>query len=362
MKAVILAGGEATRLRPLTCNIAKIMVPVLNHAFLEHVFGYLKKHNVTDVILALGRQGDQVQRYFGDGSNFDLRIIYSVEDFPMGTAGAVKNAERFLDSSFIVFNGDVFTDIDVTAMMNLHREKKASVSIALTPVENPTIYGVVETDEEGKVERFIEKPSWDKVTTNMINAGIYIVEPSILNYIASGAFSMFERDVFPALLDKGDAVFSYSSDAYWIDIGTPEKYLRLNHDLLHRHIGDEGVRFEGESAIHPAAQIEGPVIIGEGSFVGKNSMIKGPTVLGAGCRVGECAFIEGSVLWQNCRIGKEARLRNCVVASNCYIEDETEVLDNCILGDGVRIGKGNKLAKGIRIWPDKAIEPNAISF
>jgi len=338
------------------------MVPVLNHAFLEHIFSYLRQHDVTDVILALGRQSDQIQSYFGDGSSSDVKIVYSVEDFPIGTAGAVKNAEKFLDSSFVVFNGDVFTDIDVTAMMNLHREKKASVSIALTPVENPTIYGVVETNEEGRVERFIEKPSWDKVTTNMINAGIYIVDPSILSYIAPGVFSMFERDVFPALLDKGDVVFGYSSDAYWIDIGTPEKYLRLNHDLLHRHIGDGGIRFEGESAIHPTAQIEGPVVIGEGSVVGGNSIIKGPAVMGAGCRVEEGAFVEGSILWQNCKVGKEARLRNCVVASNCCIEDETEVLDNCILGDSVRIGRGNKLAKGIRVWPGKAIEPNAISF
>lgn len=362
MKAVILAGGEATRLRPLTCNIAKTMVPVLNHALLEHVFGYLRKHDVTDVILALGQRSREIRNHFGDGSGFDIKIVYSVEDFPMGTAGAVKNAEKFLDSPFIVFNGDVFTDINLAAMMKLHREKKASVSIALTPVEDPTIYGVVEANEEGRVKRFMEKPSWDKVTTNMINAGIYILEPSILSYVAPGAFSMFERDVFPPLLEKGEVMFSYSSDAYWIDIGSPEKYLRLNHALLHRYIGDAGVRFGSESAVDPAAQIEGPVIVGEGSFVGKNSVIKGPAVLGAGCRVEERAFIEGSVLWHNCRIGKEARLRNCVAASDCYIEDEAEVLDDCVLGYSVRIGKGNKLAKGIRIWPDKTIQPNAISF
>jgi mannose-1-phosphate guanylyltransferase len=338
------------------------MVPVLNHALLEHVFGYLRKHNVTDVILALGERSDQIQKHFGDGTGFDMKIVYSVEDFPMGTAGAVKNAEDFLDRPFIVFNGDVFTDIDLTAMMDLHREKKASVSIALTPVEDPTIYGVVETDEQGRVRRFVEKPSWDKVTTNMINAGIYILEPKILSYVAPGDFSMFERDVFPPLLEKGEVMFSYSSDAYWIDIGTPEKYLRLNHALLHRYIGDAGMRFEGESAVDPAAQIEGPVVIGEGCFMGKNSMVKGPAVVGAGCWVEEGALIEGAVLWQNCRIGKEARLRNCVVASNCHIEDETEVLDGCVLGDSVRIGKGNKLAKGTRIWSNKAIEPTAISF
>ena len=151
-------------------------------------------------------------------------------------------------------------------------------------------------------------------------------------------------------------MFSHSSENYWIDIGTPEKYLKLNYALLHRHVGGAGVRLEGESDIDPAARIEGPVIIGEGSFVGKNSIIKGPAVVGAGCRVEEGSVIEGAVLWQNCRIGKEARLRNCVVASNCYVEDDAEVPDDCVLGQSVRIGKGSRLAKGIRVWPDKAIE------
>lgn len=362
MKAVILAGGEATRLYPLTCNTVKAMVPVSNRPLLEHFVAYLRKHNITEVILALGQQIHQIQSYFGDGSHFDVKIIYSVEDFPMGTAGAVKNAERFLDSSFMVFNGDVFTEIDLTAMMSLHREKKASISIALTPVENPTIYGVVETDSQGKVKRFVEKPGWDKVTTNMINAGIYILEPSILNYITPNVFSMFERDVFPPLLERGEAIYAYPSEAYWIDIGTPEKYLRLNHDLLYRYISNKEVKFEGQSFVHPSVQIEGPVIIGEGCSIERGSTVRGPTAVGSRCQIEEGAIIEGSVLWQNCRIGRGAKLKNCLVASNCYIEEESEVSDNCVLGDNVRVGKGNKLSQGIRIWPDKSIEPNAISF
>jgi len=362
MKAIILAGGEATRLRPLTCNTAKAMVPVLNHPFLEHFIAYLKKHSITEIILALGQRIDQIQSYFGDGNNFDVKITYSVEDFPLGTAGAVKHIEKLLNDSFIVFNGDVFTDIDLTAMMNLHREKKAIISIALTPVEDPTIYGVVETDSDGKVKRFVEKPSWDKATTNMINAGIYIMEPSVLSYIVPNVFFMFERDVFPSLLERGEAIFAYPSEAYWIDIGTPEKYLRLNQDLLHCHIGDKGIEFEGQSFVHSSAQIEGPVIIGEGCSVEKDSMVRGPTAVGSGCQIEEGAIIEGSVLWQNCKVGRGAKLRNCLVASNCYIEEESEVLDNCVLGDNVRVGKGNKLSQGIRIWPDKSIEPNAISF
>jgi len=338
------------------------MVPVLNRPFFEHLVGYLKKHNVVDIILAVGKSPEQIQDYFGDGSKLGVSIAYSIENFPMGTAGAVKNAERFLDDSFIIFNGDIFTDIDLTAMMRLHRERKAIASLALTPVDDPTIYGVVETDNQGRVKRFIEKPSWDKVTSNMINAGIYILEPDILSYITPNIFSMFEHDVFPPLFEKGQAIYGYPSQDYWIDIGTPEKYLRLQRDLLHRHVGHKGTEFEGESFVHSSAQIEGPAIIGEACFIDKNSIIRGPAVLGTRCRVEEGAVVEGVILWQDCKIGKGAKLRNCLVASRCYIGEESEVLDDCILGDDVRIGKGNKLSKGIKIWPGKSIEPDAISF
>ena len=362
MKAVILAGGEATRLRPLTCNISKIMVPVLNRPFFQYIIGYLKKHNIIDIILAVGKSHDQIQSYFSDGSNFGVKLAYSVEDYPMGTAGAIKNAEKFLNDSFIVFNGDVFTDIDLTTMMKLHREKKATASIAVTPVDNPTSYGVVETDSQGRVKRFLEKPSRDEATTNMINAGIYILEPDILSYIIPNSFSMFERNVFPTLLEGGRAIYSYPSQDYWIDIGTPDKYLRLHYDLLYRSVGNRGIKFEGESSVHPSAQIEGPTIVGEGCIIEKDSVIKGPVALGARCRIEESAIVEGAILWQDCKIGKGARLRNCMLAPCCCIEERVEILDNCVLGDSVRIGKGNRLSQGIRIWPNKSIEPNTISF
>jgi mannose-1-phosphate guanylyltransferase len=361
MKAVILVGGEATRLRPLTCNTPKIMVPVLNRPFFEHLVGYLKAHNIIDIVLAVGKAPEQIQDYFGDGSKLGVRITYSIENFPMGTAGAVKNAERFLDDSFVVFNGDVFTDIDLSMMMRLHRKNKATASLALTPVDDPTIYGLVEIDSRGKVKRFIEKPGRDKVTTNMINAGIYIMEPDILNYIAPNAFSMFEHDVFPPLLEKGQAVYGYPFQDYWIDIGTPDKYLRLQHDLLRRHVGNKGIKFEGESFVHSSARIEGPAVIGEGCFIDRNSIVRGPAVLGTGCRIEEGAVIEGVVLWPDCQIGKWAKLRNCLVASRCRIGEESEILDGCILGDDVLIGRGSKLANGIKIWPGKTIEPGTIS-
>ena len=359
-KAVILVGGEATRLRPLTCNTAKIMIPVLNRPFFEHLVGYLKRHNIIDIILAVGKSPERIRDYFGDGSKLGVRLTYSIEDIPLGTAGAVKNAERFLDDSFIVLNGDIFTDIDLSRMIRLHRESGAVASLALTPVEDPTIYGVVETDSGGRVRRFTEKPSRDKVTTNMINAGIYILEPGILSYIAPNTFSMFERDVFPPLLEKGQVIYGYPFQDYWIDMGTPGKYLKLQRDLLRRYLGDNGVRFEGDSSVHSSAQIEGPAIIGEGCFVDSNAIVRGPAVLGPRCRIGEGAVVEGVVLWQDCQVSKGAKLTNCLVACRCQVGEESEIADDCVLGDDVLIGKGSKLTQGTKVWPGESIEPGAV--
>jgi mannose-1-phosphate guanylyltransferase len=350
MKAIILAGGKGTRLRPLTCNTTKVMVPLLNRPFLEHLIDYLKKYNISDIILTLGYLPEQIRNYFGDGGKFGVKITYLVEDSPLGSAGAVKNAERYLDSSFIVFNGDIFTDFNLSNMIEQHYDRKAIATIALTPVDNPTIYGVVETDSQGRVRCFKEKPSWDEVTTNMINAGIYILEPGILSYIPPNIFFTFERDIFPAFIERRRVIYGYSFEAYWTDIGTPELYLKLHRDLLN-HLG-KSVRFEGKSSVHPSAQIEGPVVIGEGCFIGKHSVIRGPVVIGPRCHVKEDAIVEGAVLWQNCKVGSRAKLRNCVLASNCCIGEETEVLDNCVLGDNVRIERGNKLSQGVRIWPN----------
>ena len=360
-KAVILVGGEATRLRPLTCNTPKIMIPVLNRPFFEHLVGYLKKHDIVDIILAVGKSPEQIQDYVGDGSKLGVRLTYSIETRPLGTAGAVKNAERFLNESFIVLNGDIFTDIDLGRMIGLHRESRAIASLALTPVADPTIYGIVETNSEGRVGRFIEKPSRDNITTNMINAGIYVLEPNILSYIAPHTFSMFERDVFPPLLEKGQVVYGYPSQDYWIDIGTPDKYLKLQHDLLRRYAGNNGVRFEGESFVHPSAQIEGPAIIGEGCSIDRNSIVRGPAVLGARCRIEEGAVVEGAVLWQDCQIGKGARLTNCVVACRCHVGEGSEVTDDCVLGDDVLVGTGSKLSQGTKVWPGGTVGPGTVT-
>ena len=371
MKTVILVGGEGTRLRPLTCNTTKAMIPILNKPFLEYLIRYLKEHGVTDIILTTSYLPEPIQSYFGDGAELSVHLTYLVEEEPLGTAGAVKNAEAFLDEPFFVLNGDIVTGIDLTAMMSRHRETKPKVSIALAPVDNPTIYGVVETDANGMVQRFVEKPRWQQVTTNMVNAGIYILEPEVLGYIPPSTPSMFEHHLFPLLLRLGEPILSYPSDSYWIDIGTPEKYLKVHHDLLldkapslSRYWDNinKGVQIGSNSTIHPSAEIKAPVLIGEGCVIAQGAEVRGPAVLGPRCEVAEGATVEGAILWHDCKVGKKAILRNCIIACHSYIQEGSQVLDNCVVGDNVVVGKNNKLAQGIRIWPDRQIEAETISF
>lgn len=358
MKAVILVGGEGTRLHPLTSKTPKAMVPILNKPFLEYLILYLKKHKVRDIILTTSHLPHRIQSYFGDGAEWGVHLSYLVEETPLGTAGAVKNAEALLDEPFFVVNGDIVTGIDLTKMMSQHRKTKPRVSLALTPVDNPTIYGVVETDDEGMVKRFVEKPGWEEVTTNMINAGIYILEPEVLSYVPPATNSTFERHLFPLLLEKGEPILSYPSTAYWIDIGTPEKYLRVNHDLLsgkapsldtyHAQIGSN-------SQIHPSARIEGQVLIGEGCIIAQGVRVKGPAVLGERCQLDEDALIEGAILWAESRVGKKALLKNCIVGSGCYIQEGSQVPDSCVLGDNVVVGKNSRLAPSTKVLPDEQI-------
>lgn len=360
MKAVILVGGQGTRLRPLTCNIPKAVVPVLNKPFLEHLLLYLKRHAVDSVILAMGYNPDPIRETIGDGSRLGIRLIYVVEESPLGTAGAVKNVEHLLDDTFIVFNGDIITEIDLTEMIGLHREIKPRVSIALTPVDNPTIYGVVETDDKNMVKRFVEKPSWDEVTTDMINAGIYILEPDVLNHVPSSSPCMFERELFPWLLDAGDHMLAYKSNSYWIDIGTLEKYLKVHHDLLRAQPDygiRNGIRIGEKSQIHPTVQIEGPVLIAEGCHIDINARIKGPAVLGPNCHISRNALIDGSVLWHGVKIAEESALKNCLIGANSYVESHLG-LEDCVLGDNVKARPRSEPYRNVQIWPDNCTELN----
>lgn len=326
MKAVILVGGEGTRLRPLTYAIVKAMVPVLNRPFIEYVIRHLSSHNVKEIVLALGYKPDCITDYFGDASQLGIKLIYSVESEPLGTAGAVKNAEKHIEDTVFVLNGDVFTDINLTDMLQFHRRKKAKVTIALTPVPDPTRFGVVETDKEQRVRRFVEKPSRDQVTSNMINAGVYILETEVLKRIPKGKYFMFERDVFPKLLADGEPVYGYAIDAYWIDTGTPEQYLELTRDLMFGRsiqvaFKPEDIRIGKKSFVHPQTRLIGPILVDSDCIIDSGVELKGPVVIGAGCHIHDGAIIENSILWQNVIVGERARIKDCIVASDSRIDN-----------------------------------------
>jgi len=358
------------RLRPLTCNIPKPMVPVVNKPFLEHMIDNLKKHGIRDIILAICYLPAHIQYHFADGRDFGISMTYAVEESPLGTGGALKNAEAFLDDTFVVCNGDIFSDLDLTEMLAAHREHKARATIALTPVEDPTAYGVVEIDPQNNVRCFIEKPSWETVTSNLINAGVYMLEPDLLNMIPPATHCMLERGLFPDLVEQGVPFLGYRSTAYWIDIGKPEDYLKLHHDIL---MGKAIARFPGKSVaddiwiedgcdIHESAKITGPVIIGRNCKINAKARISGPSVLGAGCSIGQGASIDEAILWRNVRLGQDTMVRNSVIGNNSTIGDNTWVDDGSIISDNNAIGIGNRLEHGIRIWPGNVIQDLAISF
>jgi mannose-1-phosphate guanylyltransferase len=321
MKAVILVGGEGTRLQPLTNATPKSMVPILNRPFLEHTIAHLKKCGIKDIILAVSHLPEVIRNYFGDGANLEVNLTYTIENSPLGTAGAVKNAEQYLDSTFVVLNGDIFTDFDIGDILTFHQRKKAEATIALTWVENPCAFGVIETGSDKRVRRFVEKPGPDQVTTNWINAGIYILEPEVLGYVPANNRYMFEKGLFPLLLEKNEPVYGYPINNYWLDMGTPETYLLLNHDLLLLKVksaliddlSQNKVCCDKEVVIHPSARITGPAVIGSGCRIGQNTHIKGPVVIGSDCHIGDGASIEGTVVWEGASIEANTHIVNRVV-------------------------------------------------
>jgi len=327
LTAVILVGGPGTRLQPLTDDKPKSVLPVLNRPFMEHTIAYLRQYGIEDIILTLSYLPDVIRGYLGDGSRCGVRLTYCLEEEPLGTAGAVKNAGAYLDNTFIVLNGDIFTDMDLAGMLAFHRDKKARVTISLSRVDNPSAFGVVETDGSGRVQRFIEKPPLAEATTNWINAGIYILEPEVLEHIPSNTHYMFERGLFPNLLDMGAPVYGYPYRGYWLDMGTPEKYFSLNVDLLLSKVtgplvsisGQNGIYYSRDAVLHPSAVMTAPVMVDGGSRIGQGVRIKGPVVIGRDCRLEDGASIENAILWDNVTIGAGARLNQCIVSNNVTI-------------------------------------------
>lgn len=337
-KAVILVGGPGTRLQPLTDDTPKSMVPVLNKPFMEHTIAYLRQFGIEDIIITLGYRPEVIHNYFGDGRRFGVQITYCEEKEPMGTAGAVKNAEAYLNSTFIVFNGDIFTDLDIADMLSYHRNKGARATIAVSWVDNPSDFGLVETDGDHRVRQFIEKPPLAEATTNWINAGTYILEPEVLEHIPANSHYMFEKGLFPLLLEMEEPVYGYPFHGYWLDMGTIENYLSLNSDLLlsktNSHLldgaGSEGVYCERDVIIHPSAKIVAPVMIGDRCQISRGASIKGPVVMGPDCHLEECASIEKAVLWDNVRVGAHARVSKCIISSHTSIEPKKQMVNRVV--------------------------------
>jgi len=356
MKAVILVGGKATRLLPLSVNTPKSLVPVINVPILEHVINHVSEHGIKEIVLAQGHLAQSIESYFGDGRRLGVTIHHSYESVPLGSAGAAKNAERFLDGTFLVLNSDIFSDLDFTAMLELHRKSGAKATIATTPVEDPTMYGLVESDASGRVSRFLEKPKREEVTTNMINAGAWFVEGDVLSRVPANTNFSFERNIFPALLAEGQPVFAFDSSGYWIDMGTPEKYLQLHRDLLsgkcRRYtLPVREVPLIGEgSNIDETAQITGRVVLDAGCSVGPRARIRGPAVLGANCAIKEGALIEDSVMWRGVSVERSARVTSSVLADNCRLEVGCSV-ESAVLGDNVVVGRGARVPPGTKLDP-----------
>ena len=336
MQALILAGGKGTRLRPLTVYTPKPIVPVVNRPFLLYQIDVLRKAGITDITLSLSYQPDKIQQILGNGAEFGVTLRYITEPSPMGTGGAYKFAADTLDETTVVFNGDILTNLDVGKLIEFHRSKSSDATIALVTVKDPSRYGVVKTGDDGRVERFVEKPKPDEIETlniNTINAGVYVLEPSILDLIAEGTNRSFEYDVFPDILTRELPFYAYvMRDEYWLDIGTPANYLAAHHDFLAGKI--EGFELEKSAASDVAtrSEIDKLSVIGEGCVIKPGVRIVN-SIIGAGVHLEEKALVENSVIWSHTRVSSSAEIRNAIIGRSCHIGRNTVVGAGTVLGD-----------------------------
>jgi mannose-1-phosphate guanylyltransferase len=341
MKAILLAGGKGTRLRPLTIHTPKPIVPIFNRPFLHYQLDLLRHvPEIDEVVLSLNYQPRRVEEVFGDGSGTGLSIRYVVEPVPLGTAGAVRYAGESLHESVVVFNGDVLTEVDLAAVIALHRERKAKATIVLTPVDNPTAYGLVEVDDRGNIQRFLEKPTADEITCNTINAGIYVLEPDTFDRIPKDKPWSIERSFFPSLIERGETFVAYVYPGYWIDIGTPEKYMQVHRDIMDgRYRADPFAKAPAAAWVSPGARIEdgavveAPCFIDEGAVVKSGSRIAPYSVVGRDCHIEEQAVIDQAIVWANSSIRQEAVVRRSILGRHCHIGRSAVIDGGAVLGD-----------------------------
>ncbi len=369
MKAVVMAGGEGSRLRPLTIARPKPMLPVVNRPVLGHILHLLKEHGITDIVITLQYLAAQIQDYYGDGKAIGMNIEYAIEETPLGTAGSVKHAQALLasDEPFLVISGDALTDFDLTALTRFHRERGAMLTMALYRVPDPLEYGVINVREDGRVVQFMEKPSWAGVTSDTVNTGIYVMQPELMGHLQDGQRVDWSQDVFPRLLSRGAPVYGYIAEGYWCDIGTLGEYHRANADLLGGllNLGELGKRIgpgiwvANNAEIAPDAQLFGPVYLGEDVKIRQGVIVQGPTVIRDYSVLDNRARVHHSMVWRNCYIGEGATLHGAVLGRQCTVKSRAIIFEGAVVGDGAVIGEDAIIQAGVKLWPNKEVENGA---
>ncbi|MBW4681593.1 MAG: mannose-1-phosphate guanyltransferase [Microcoleus vaginatus WJT46-NPBG5] len=368
MRAVLMAGGSGTRLRPLTCDLPKPMVPILNRPIAEHIINLLRRHNITEIIATLHYLPDVMRDYFQDGSDFGVQMTYAVEeDQPLGTAGCVKNIAELLDQTFLVISGDSITDFNLAAAIQYHKQKKSKATIVLTHVPNPIEFGVVITDKEGRIRRFLEKPSTSEIFSDTVNTGIYILEPEVLDYLPANRESDFSNDLFPLLLERDEPMYGYIAEGYWCDVGNLDAYRSSQYDGLHNKVKLDfayeersvGLWIGQNTYIDSTAHIETPALIGSNCRIGPRVQIDAGTVIGDNVTIGADADIKRPIIWNGVIVGDEAHLRACVTARGVRVDRRAHVLEGAVVGALSSVGEEAQVSPGVRVWPSKNIESGA---
>jgi mannose-1-phosphate guanylyltransferase/phosphomannomutase len=375
MKAVVMAGGEGSRLRPLTLGRPKPMVPLVNRPMLEHVLLLLKRHGITDVVITVQYMATFIQNQLGDGADLGMSISYSVEEQPLGTAGSVRQAAEALTDTFLVISGDALTDIDLSAVIEFHRQARAMATLTLYRVPSPLEYGVVVTNADGRIREFQEKPSWSEVVTDTINTGIYVLEPSIFDYYERNQVYDFSKDLFPQLLRDEKPLFGYVAGGYWTDVGSLEEYVRATRDVLagkvevdwssgteaqDGHEGDEGIWRAPGVDIAPDAALHPPVYLGPDSKIEAGAIVHGPSVVGANTVVERGAHVDRSIVWRNAYIGAHSEVRGSLLADEVNVKDNAVIFENAVVADDTVIGRGAIVQPNVKIWPHKEVEAGAV--
>lgn len=361
-----MVGGQGSRLRPITYDVPKAMVPLRNQPFMGYMMDFLRAAGLEGAVLSLGYLPDPIQEYFDQKDLDGFSIDYAVEDTALGTAGGIKNAEGYLDGGpFIVVNGDVLSGMDLRVAIEKHKETDALATIVLTSVEDPTAYGLVEVDHEMLVHRFLEKPAADEVTTNLVNAGIYVLEPEVLAMIPAGREVSVEREIFP-YLQAERRLRAYVSSSYWRDIGTPRSYLAASQDVLSGAVGArEGfdyLQVDPSAVVGKGVKVLPPVSVAAECVLEHGATVGGRSSLGRGCRIGEGAVVEGSILFDGAEIEADAVVRGSIIGPGARVEQEAIVRGLSVLGARCVIGEGNVLDQGIRINPGVILPPGSMSF